>query len=225
MARVTIAPGLPLGNISTMSKVLLLISSPVKEEELQFGVKWEDQVEAIPATYAVAFSRCNTLVALFRIIEQGQFGHLMSSLLFSMFNTPSPWLPEIVGSVLLLLGQKTCHIYLQHFVRQVTTNDVCTLKYVSTAVTRLALMNDSKVQETLWSGNGQAGRGGQAVPEHAEGGPVQSYVEVFCLRGGRPETVGGRGLGHGGKHACLQGDQDDRANDDRPGLHAPSWSK
>ena len=60
-----------------------------------------------------------------------------------MFDTPSPWLPENVGSVLLLLIQKTYQIYLQHIVRQVTTKDVCTtctLKHVSTAVTGLALM-------------------------------------------------------------------------------------
>ena len=133
----------PIRNSSTMSKVLLLISSPAKDEELQFGVQWEDHEEAIPASYAVASSRYNTLVSIFRIIEQGQFGHLTPSLLFSMFDTPSPWLPENVGSVLLLLGQKTCQIYLQHIVRQVTTNDLYTtftLKHVSTAVTGLVLM-------------------------------------------------------------------------------------
>ena len=46
----------PMRDISTMSRVLLLISSPAKEQDWQFGVQWADHVEAIPATYAVVSS-------------------------------------------------------------------------------------------------------------------------------------------------------------------------
>eukprot|EP00092_Neocalanus_flemingeri_P015145 GFUD01016362.1.p1 GENE.GFUD01016362.1~~GFUD01016362.1.p1 ORF type:complete len:470 (-),score=202.14 GFUD01016362.1:265-1485(-) len=133
----------PERNSLTMSRVMLLISSPAREEDWQFGVLWADHVEAIPATLAVASARYNTLVSLLNIIKQGQLGPMLPSLLFSIFQTPSPWLPENVGSVLLLLGHQTCHLYLQHTVRQVATrDDVCTncFKSVSTAVTGLALM-------------------------------------------------------------------------------------
>ena len=128
----------------TMSRVLLLISSPAKEVDWQFGVHWADHVEAIPATYAVASSRYNTLVSFLNIIKQGQLGNMVPSILSSMFSIPSPWLPENVGSVLLLLGQDACHLYLQHSIRQATTREVCTsctYKPVSTAVIGLALMS------------------------------------------------------------------------------------
>ena len=41
-------------DIPTMSRVLLLITSPDKDQDLQFGVQWADHVNAIPATYEVA---------------------------------------------------------------------------------------------------------------------------------------------------------------------------
>ena len=78
------------------------------------------------------------------IIKQGQLGNMFPSILSSMFSIPSPWLPENVGSVLLLLGQDTCHLYLQHSIRQSTTREVCTsctYKPVSTAFIGLALMS------------------------------------------------------------------------------------
>ena len=51
-------------DVSTMSRVLLLISSPAKEQDWQFGVQWADHVEAIPATYSVASARYRMLVFL-----------------------------------------------------------------------------------------------------------------------------------------------------------------
>jgi hypothetical protein len=133
----------PTRDISTMSRILLLISSPAREEGWQFGVQWADHVEATPATWAVASTQYNTLVSLLNTIKQGQLGPMLPSLLSSIFQTPSPWLPENVGSVLLLLDHQTCYLYLQHTVSQVTTrDDVCTncFKTVSTAVIGLALM-------------------------------------------------------------------------------------
>ena len=44
----------PMRDIPTMSRVLLLITSPDKDQDLQFGVQWADHVNAIPATYEVA---------------------------------------------------------------------------------------------------------------------------------------------------------------------------
>ena len=132
-----------LVNISNMSRLLLLMSSPSKNDAWQFGVQWVDHVEAIPATLAVASSRYHFLVCLLKTIRKGQHGILMPSILSSIFHIPSPWLPENVGSVLLLLGHNTCSIYLEHLLNKVITrNDVCTncFKDVSTAITGLALM-------------------------------------------------------------------------------------
>ena len=130
-------------DVATMSRVLLLLSSPAKEEDWQFGVQWADHVEAIPATLAVASARYHTLVALWKTLKQGQLGLMIPSILSFIFQTPSPWLPENVGSVLLLLGHQTSFLYLQHSVSQVTSRtDVCTncFKNISTAIIGQALM-------------------------------------------------------------------------------------
>ena len=128
---------------SVMSKVLLLISSPAKEEEWHFGVQWADHVEAIPATLAVASSRYNFLVCLLNTMKNSEHGFMIPSILYSIFPTPSPWLPENVGSVLLLLGHETCYLYIQYLVsRVVNRSGVCTncFKDISTAIVGLALM-------------------------------------------------------------------------------------
>ena len=107
-------------------------------------MQWADHVEAIPATYAVASARYRMLVSLLNTIREGQLGFLVPSILFTIFQTPSPWLPENVGSVLLLLGHQTCYLYLQQTIRQVITReDVCTncFKSISVAVIGLALMS------------------------------------------------------------------------------------
>ena len=78
-------------DVSTMSRVLLLLSSPAKEEDWQFGVQWADHVEAIPATLAVASARYHTLVALLNTVRQGQLGFMIPSILSFIFQTPSPW--------------------------------------------------------------------------------------------------------------------------------------
>ena len=49
----TLAHGSPMRDITTMSRVLLLISSPSKEQDWQFGFQWTDHVEVILTTYAV----------------------------------------------------------------------------------------------------------------------------------------------------------------------------
>jgi len=130
-------------NISVLARVLLLMSSPAKEEGWQFGVQWPDHVEAIPATLAVASSRYHFLVCLMNTLRNGQHNQLFPSTLSAVFHTPSPWLPENVGSVLLLLGSQTCYLYLQYLVNKVVNrNDVCTncFKDVSIAIAGLALM-------------------------------------------------------------------------------------
>ena len=130
-------------NDSNMSRVLLLMSSPAKNETWQFGVQWADHVEAIPATLAVASSRYHFLICLLNTLRKGQYGIMLPSILSSIFHTPSPWLPENVGSVLLLLGHSSCSIYLEHLLNKVINkSDVCTncFKDVSTAITGLALM-------------------------------------------------------------------------------------
>ena len=106
-------------------------------------MQWADHVEAIPATLAVASSRYHFLVSLLNTIRKGQYGIMVPSILSSIFHTPSHWLPENVGSVLLLLGHSSCSIYLEHLLDKVLKRaDVCTncFKDISTAITGLALM-------------------------------------------------------------------------------------
>ena len=132
-----------LVNISNMSRLLLLMSSPAKNEVWQFGVQWADHVEAIPATLAVASSRYHFLICLLNTLRNGQYGSMLPSILSSIFHTPSPWLPENIGSVLLLLGHHSCSIYLEHLLDKVINRtDLCTncFKDISTAITGLALM-------------------------------------------------------------------------------------
>jgi hypothetical protein len=92
----------------------------------------------------VASARYRMLVSLLNTIREGQLGFVVPSILFTSFQTPSPWLPENVGSVLLLLGNQTCYLYLQQTIRHITIReDVCTncFKSISTAVIGLALMS------------------------------------------------------------------------------------
>jgi hypothetical protein len=133
----------PMRDISTMSRVLVLICSLANEQDWQFGVQWADHVEAIPATYAVASARYQMLVSLLTTIRKGQLGFMIPSILFTIFQTPSSWLPKKVGSVLLLLGHQICYLYLQHTIMLVTTREgVCTncFRNISTAVIGLAVI-------------------------------------------------------------------------------------
>ena len=128
---------------SMISRVLLLMSSPAKEESLQFGVQWEDHVEAIPASLSVASSRYHFLVCLINTLRKGQYSTMIPTILSSVFSSPSPWLPENVGSVLLLLGYDVCFLYLQHLINKLANRcDMCTncFKDISVAIIGLALM-------------------------------------------------------------------------------------
>ena len=65
----------------------------------------------------------------------------LSYLLAAMFQTPGPWLPENVGSVLLSLGQRVTRDYLFSLLRRPAEPDHATrYKPVATALTGLAVM-------------------------------------------------------------------------------------
>ena len=99
---------------SVIGRVLLLVSSPVRKDEVgQYSIQWLDHEEAIPANMAVASGRYQFLVSLLQCIH-----HMVSTpvqlpkVLACIFQIPGPWLPENVGSVLLLLGHNITRNYL-----------------------------------------------------------------------------------------------------------------
>jgi len=126
----------PDANLATISRVLLLVSSVVKEEVWQFGIQWSDHSEAIPATLRVASARYSNLVAIVNVIKHSNYGYLVPEILYTIFQTPSSWLPENVGSMLLFLDNQDRFCYLQY------ATCVCTncYKSVTTAIIGLAFM-------------------------------------------------------------------------------------
>ena len=91
------------------------------------------QEEAIPATLAVASARYGLLVSqLHHLSHQPQILPL-TDLLAAIFKQPTRWLPENVGSVLLLLGQAATKQFLLKAV-------ITSAEEVAHAFTGLALM-------------------------------------------------------------------------------------
>ena len=120
------------------ARLLLLMTSPAREGAVQHGVQWADHEEAIPATLAVASARYGLLVSLLASLRRYPTHHT-APLLATMFTN---WLPENVGSVLLLLGQAATREYLSHAAA------LPALEPAATALTGLALMTarcDSEV--------------------------------------------------------------------------------
>ena len=128
-----------------VARLLLLMTTPARDQ----GVQWVDHVsppyhntlfyqyflqeEAIPATMAVASARYGLLVSqLHHLSNQPQILPL-ADLLAAMFKQPTRWLPENVGSVLLLLGQVATKQFLLQAV-------VTSAEEVAHAFTGLALM-------------------------------------------------------------------------------------
>ena len=91
------------------------------------------QEEAIPATMAVASARYGLLVSqLHHLNHQPQIIPL-TDFLAALFKQPTKWLPENVGSVLLLLGQVATKQFLMQAV-------IASAEEVAHAFTGLALM-------------------------------------------------------------------------------------
>jgi len=115
----------PSLDVLVISKLLLLLGSPVKEG-IQFGVQWIDHSEAVPATFAVASGRYRALVSMVISLGFGPYNYLTLPVLLEMFKTPVNWLPENVGSVLLLLGHQLSSDYLLHSIKSVVSReDIC----------------------------------------------------------------------------------------------------
>ena len=134
-----VTPSLEVVNIS---KLLLLLGSPVKEG-IQFGVQWVDHSEAVPATYAVASGRYRALVSMLMSLGFGPYNYLTFPVLLKMFQTPVNWLPENVGSVLLLLGHQIASDYLLHSVSSVVIReDICSSCFqpITCGIIGMALM-------------------------------------------------------------------------------------
>jgi len=132
----------PSNNVEYVSRLLLLLSSPIKELSFNYGIQWSDHVEAIPATYQVAHSRYGTLILLLGvIIDKGEIS--IPDLLLKIFNFPMPWIPENIGSVLLLLGHRMSGAYLEHITVAVSQRgDSCIncFRDVTAAVLGMGLM-------------------------------------------------------------------------------------
>ena len=137
-----------------VGRVLLLLSSPAREDVWQYGVQWLDHVsivlhlphsapqeEAIPANLSVASGRYRLLVSLLHSLSHMSPAPVqLSQVLASMFQSPGPWLPENVGSVLLLLGQNITREYLHYSAAQPTHACTNCFKPLSTAFIGLAVM-------------------------------------------------------------------------------------
>ena len=97
-----------------LARILLLQFSLPRNHSSPLGLYWEDHSEAVPATSQVANSRYQHLVSglimlqdnipIFQVLEQ-------------IFKTPEQWIPENVGSVLLLCGPTITREFLLYQVR------------------------------------------------------------------------------------------------------------
>ena len=89
----------------------------------------------------MASSRYSLLVSLLHSLQRPPSLLHLPSLLAAMFHTPGPWLPENMGSVLLLLGQAVTRDYLRHCLGpHPTPGCVTCFKPVAAALTGLAVM-------------------------------------------------------------------------------------
>ena len=97
-------------------------------------------LEAVPATFSVASSRYSILVNLLLSMRRFDTGFChLAQVLDSVFVTPGPWIPENVGSVLLLLGQATTRDYLLHLAVRPGSCHNC-FRNLATAITGVAVM-------------------------------------------------------------------------------------
>ena len=122
------------GNSKMVARVLLIMSSPANESS---GIQWTDHTEAVPATLNVANSRYRKLIHLLQLVRSGSLSGRFNKILQSIFTTAGSWLPESVGSVLLLLGDHVAAQYL-HFLSRGCED--CLQPFVSTAMVGLAVM-------------------------------------------------------------------------------------
>merc|ERR1719282_2125412 len=109
------------------ARILLLMTTPARDQ----GVQWVDHEEAIPATLTVASARYGLLVSQLHHLQREPQILSLADLLSTLFKQPTKWLPENVGSVLLLLGQASTKRFLK---------SICSADEVAHAFTGLALM-------------------------------------------------------------------------------------
>ena len=105
------------------------------------GIPWLDHEEAIPANMAVASGRYRLLVSLLQSLYYIDLAPVnLSQVLGSIFHIPGPWLPENVGSVLLLLGHNINREYLLSTVTHSPHTCTNCFKPTVTALIGLAVM-------------------------------------------------------------------------------------
>ena len=121
------------------ARVLLIMSTPAREDvsKVSYGILWTDHVEAIPANWPVARARYSNMVNLLKLVRSGSFSWRFNSILWHMFTMPANWLPENVGSILLMLGEQTTANYLLHLC---SIRGEGYLKFISIAIIGLAVM-------------------------------------------------------------------------------------
>ena len=127
-------------NCKLMSRVLLIMATPAEEDLnlASYGLQWTDHLEAIPATWNVASSRYARLVKLLQVVRQGRLGTELNMILKAIFTCQGNWLPENIGSVLLLLGEEVTTHYIQFICRQDCRD--CREKHISDIIIGLAVM-------------------------------------------------------------------------------------
>ena len=121
------------------ARVLLIMSTPAREDvsKESYGILWTDHVEAIPANWPVAKARYSNMVNLLRLVRSGSFSWRFNHILWHMFTMPANWLPENVGSILLMMGEETTANYLLHLC---SIRGEGYLKFISIAIIGLAVM-------------------------------------------------------------------------------------
>ena len=129
-----------LDDLTILSKLFLIMTSSAKTNASSwpYGIQWADHIEAIPANLSVAASRYGRLTELLTLIKESpSLQHLLNPLLFHIFVTPNAWLPENIGSVLLLQGPLVTKGYLAHLCQGCSS---CLNKSVTTSIVGLSLM-------------------------------------------------------------------------------------
>ena len=100
-----------------LARIMLLQFSLPRNHSSLLGpdLAWEDNLEAVPATMEVAISRYQHLVSGLIMLQ----GHIpLPQVLRQIFITPEKWIPENIGSVLLLCGPLITKEFLLYQVRE-----------------------------------------------------------------------------------------------------------
>ena len=100
-----------------LPRLLLVLTAPVQ---------WEDHVTEHPVSQFEAYHRYHVLALIIQTVRKGKHSSLVPQILSAMFNIPSPWLTDNIGSVLCLLDRTTCLMYLNYQLHNVRIEEMST---------------------------------------------------------------------------------------------------